>query len=222
LILTLSRGAWVALAVSFVFLTLTGVKRGWLSARVPIACAVVLTLVVLPFGGTLATRITGSDRASAASRVPLFHLAGAVIKDHPVIGVGANNLGIVFPRYAGPQYSQDWIYTVHNKYLLVWAEAGTGALAAFLWFLFSTLRRGWSVWRSQDPLFSLFGLGLIAGLIGQMVDMTVEIFQSRPDVQGLSLVAALLVALQKVVRSDHADGRTGSTEAALTARGSSR
>lgn len=222
LILTLSRGGWVALVVSFIFLTVAGVKRGWLSPRIPIACAVVLTIVALPFSGTLATRITGSDRGSAASRVPLDHLAATVIKDHPVLGVGANNLGIAFPKYAGPQYSQDWIYTVHNKYLLVWAEAGTGAFAAFAWFLFSTLRRGWSIWRSGDPLFSLLALALIAGLIGQMVEMTVELFQSRPEVQGLLLVAALLVAMQNVVRrTGEAPGRTRSTRSALAAVGSS-
>lgn len=198
LILTLSRGGWIALIVSFGFLTIAGMRRRWISPKVPIAFAIALTVVVLPLAGNLATRITGSDQGSAAGRIPLIHLAATVIRDHPLLGVGANNLGLVFPKYAGPQYDQDWIFTVHNKYLLVWAEAGIGALAAFLWFLVSTLRRGWRLWRGNDPLRGPIALGLTAGIIGQMVHMNVDIFQSRPQVQLLWLLAALLVAMEHV------------------------
>jgi hypothetical protein len=39
---------------------------------------------------------------------------------------------------------------------------------------------------------------LTAGIIGQMVHMNVDIFQSRPQVQLLWLLAALLVAMEHV------------------------
>ena len=160
--------------------------------------------MVIPFSGLLAARINGNDQGAARSRIPLIRIASNVISDHPLLGVGANNVGIVFPKYAGPQFDQDWIYTVHNKYLLVWAEAGIVALGAFLWFLFATIRRGWRLWRSHDPLLSPLALGLTAGIIGQMVGMAVEIGQSRPEVQQLWLLAALLVAMENVRRGEEA------------------
>ena len=216
LILTLSRGGWLAFIVSFAFLSIAGVKRGWLSPKVPVIFVVVLTIIVLPFAGTLAQRITGNDYNSAAGRLPLIRLAETVIKNHPVLGIGVNNLGLVFPHYAGPQYSGDWIYTVHNKYLLVWAESGIGALIGFVWFLLSTVRRGWRLWHGHDPLLAPLALGLTAGIIGQMVHMSVDIFQSRPQVQLLWLVAGLLVAMERVAWSE---GRNvASTEAASAAR----
>lgn len=202
LILTLSRGGWIAFAVSLTFLIVIGLQRGWISPRIPIVVAIGLIVIVLPFSGRLATRLTGNDNGSAASRVPLIHLASNVIRDHPVLGVGANQLAIVFPKYAGPQYDRAWIYTVHNKYLLVWAEAGTGALVAFLWFLFSTLRRGWRVWRREDAFLSVLALGFTAGILGQMVHMSVDVFASRPQVQALWLVAGLLVAMENVANRD--------------------
>ena len=198
LVLTYSRGGWIALFVSCVFLMTMGLRRGWISPRIPVAAAIGLTVLILPFSGQIATRIGGSDQGSAASRIPLIRLASNVIEDHPVLGVGANNLGLVIPTYAGPEYDGYWIYTVHNKYLLVWAEAGIGALAAFLWFLLSTLRTGWRVWRDADPFLGPIALGLTAGVIGQMVHMGVDIFQSRPQVQLLWLVAGLLVAMRGV------------------------
>ncbi len=198
LILTLSRGGWMAFVVSLTFLIVIGLKRGWISARIPVVVAIGMIVIVLPFSGRLTTRLTGNDNGSAASRIPLIHLASTVIRNHPVLGVGANQLALVFPKIAGPQYDRNFIYTVHNKYLLVWAEAGTGALVAFLWFLFSTLRRGWRVWRREDAFLSLLALGFTAGILGQMVHMSVEIFASRPQVQALWLVAGLLVAMENV------------------------
>jgi O-antigen ligase len=199
LTLTLSRGGWIAYVVSLLFLFLVGTRRGWISPRIPVLTAIALTLLLLPFGGHIASRITGSDQGSARSRVPLIHLASAVIRDHPLLGVGADNVAIVFPKYAGPQYDQDWIHTVHNKYLLVWAEAGFGALAGFVWFLVATLRRGWRVWQSADLVISALALGLTAGLIGRIVHMGVDTFQSRAQIQSLVIVAGLLAAMYSII-----------------------
>jgi putative inorganic carbon (HCO3(-)) transporter len=198
LVLTFSRGGWIAFALSSTFFIAVGLKRGWISARIPIASAIVLVLLLVPLGGQIATRITGSDNGAAAGRMPLIHLAVSVIGDHPVLGVGANNLAVAFPKYAGPKYSGDWIYTVHNKYLLVWAESGIGALLAFLWFLFATIRRGWNVWRTSDKLLAPLALGLTAALIGRMAHMSVDTFQDRPHVQSLALIAAIIAAMDLI------------------------
>jgi putative inorganic carbon (HCO3(-)) transporter len=202
LALTLSRGGWIAYVVSLLFLFLVGTRRGWISPRIPVLAAIALTVLLLPLGGQIANRITGSDQGSARSRVPLIHLASAVIRDHPLLGVGADNVAIVFPKYAGPAYDQDWIHTVHNKYLLVWAEAGFGALAGFVWFLVATLRRGWKAWQSADPMISALALGLTAGLIGRIAHMAVDTFQSRAQIQSLVIVAGLLTAMQSITTRD--------------------
>ena len=201
LVLTFSRGGWIGFAIAMTIAGVAAWRRGWLSRRVWIALAVGTALLLVVFGATIAGRVTNDDRGAARSRVPLMRLAGEIIEDHPLLGVGANNFGVVIREYAGPDYTQEWLYTVHNKYLLVWAEAGIGALLAFLWFLAVAIRRGWHCWRSADPLLSPLALGLTAGSVGYAVHMTVDMFNGRqPEL--LWLAAGLLTAMYGLVRHE--------------------
>jgi O-antigen ligase len=128
----------------------------------------------------------------------LMQLAWRIISDHPIFGVGSNNFFIAMKPYLTPDLNGDWIYTVHNKYLLVWAEAGIGALAAFLWFLFATVRQGWQSWASGNRLISPLALGLTAALVGQFVYMLVDPYHSRASVQSLWFAAGLITAMSQM------------------------
>lgn len=200
LILTFSRGGWLSLVVSVVVLLGLAARGGRIRPAVPLVLAAALAATFVAFHGPISQRLNGNDRGSAASRVPLMRLAQDMIRSDPFLGVGANNFADRIPDFAGPEFSRDWIYTVHNKYLLVWAEAGIGALLAFLWFLGSTIRRGLSASRDDDPLLSPLAAGLTAAVVGQMADMFVEPFHSRPEVQGLVVVAAIIAAMFALAR----------------------
>jgi putative inorganic carbon (HCO3(-)) transporter len=198
-ILTLSRGGWVALGLSLLVFSAVALWRGWLPLPYFLLLAGVFLLVLLPFHGLIAERLTGSDQGSAQSRFPLMHLAWNVIRDHPLAGVGTNNFAVVLHDYATPEFGNAWLYTVHNKYLLVWAELGLGGLLAFLWFLGETLRKGWACVRSADPLIAPVGLGFTAAIVGQMGHMFFDVFHSRPQVQSLWIVAGLVAAMHQIL-----------------------
>ena len=200
LILTFSRGGWLSLVVSVVVLLALAARGGRIRPAVRVALAVVLAAVVVGFRGPISERLNGNDRGSAASRVPLMKLAGEMIRSQPLLGIGANNFATRIPDFAGPEFSRDWIYTVHNKYLLLWAEAGIGALAAFLWFLGATIRRGVSTTGEDEPLLAPLAAALTAAFVGQIADMLVEPYHSRPEVQGLVFVAALIAAMHLMAR----------------------
>ena len=82
------------------------------------------------------------------------------------------------------------------------------ALAALLWFIGASLRRGWRVVHQSDPLRAPIGLGLFGALVGATVTMGVERFIGRPLVQLLVVVAAFLVALDLLGESMPASGGT--------------
>jgi O-antigen ligase len=203
LVLTQSRGAWVGFVAAMAIILAVSFRQQWLTGRVVMIAAVGAAAVALVAGGVVASRLSGSDDGAAGSRIPLMHLAADVIGDNPVLGVGANNFPLVIPDYAGPEFGGEFLYTVHNKYLLVWAEAGLGALLAYLWFLGSTVRRGWRGTVANNRVFSPIALGLTAGICGHLVHMTVDDFRGRPGIQSLVLFAGLLVAIAALVdRSD--------------------
>ncbi len=198
LILTLSRGGWVAFALSITILCLLAWRRGWLSPMAPLTMAVVIALLCLLYQDAILTRLFGDDRGAAYSRIPLMRLAFRVIMDNPVLGVGANNFAVIIRQYATPEFSGEWLYAVHNKYLLVWAETGIGALVAFISFLVVTIRRGWQCWKLHDRLLSPLALAFTAAIIGHMAHMLAEVFNHRPQVQLLWVIAGLIAALHNI------------------------
>jgi O-antigen ligase len=127
--------------------------------------------------------------------LPLARLSLDMIRDHPLLGVGLNNYAVYIGDYAGPAFTRDFIYTVHNKYLLVLAEGGPAALAAFLWFIGSALANGLRGARSPDPVVFAVAVGAAAAIAGSTLHMAVDVFNDRATVQTLCLVAGLLAAL---------------------------
>src|SRR6202030_4091759 len=172
------------------------------SLKAPIAILAVVLLAYLPFHNAVEARLLADDNGSAESRIPLMNLAFRVIADNPILGVGSNNFSAVMDAYLTSEFRQGFLYTVHNKYLLVWAEIGFAGLLAYLAFLFGALRKGWACWRQNDCLLSTLALGLTAAMVGNMVHQSVDIFHDRAVTQLLWLVAGLLYAVQGILRAE--------------------
>lgn len=209
LLLTGSRGGWIALVLAVLILGFAMWRHRGLSLKMPLAAAALSLLLYLPFHSLISARVFGDDKGSAESRIPLMHLAFRIVEANPVLGVGANNFTVVMNRYLSPEFREGFLFAVHNKYLLVLAETGAIGLLAFLAFLLGTVRKGWLCWRLCDDPLSLLALGLVAGLAGHMVHMTVDVFRGRPTQQLVWLIAGLLTAMLQMRRSVSSPGVPG-------------
>jgi putative inorganic carbon (HCO3(-)) transporter len=202
LIFTYSRGAWIALVFAITVLCFVVWRQRGTSLKVPVVILAILTLLYVPFGSSISARLFGDDQGSANSRIPLNKLAFRMIADNPLMGVGANNFTVAMDQYATSEFRREWLWAVHNKYLLILAETGTGGLLAYLAFLLSTLRRGWQCWKFGDSQFSPLALGFVAGILGHMVHQSVDLFRDRPLQQLVWLTAGLLVAMHRILAAD--------------------
>ena len=200
LVLTQSRGGWIAVAASCGIVVGYAWYRGWIPGLAPSLVLFGVGVIVFVLRGELLARFMSNDGGSASSRIPLIRLAFHMIKQHPLLGVGANNFGINISRYATPEFSADWLYTVHNHFILIWAEDGIAALVAYVAFLIGTLRSGWRCRKISDQGLALLSIGLMAGVVGQMIHMMVDILNGRQQVQLLVIVAGLLAALVAIKR----------------------
>ena len=107
--------------------------------------AVVVVVVLIPLSSLIEWRLLRRrPRRAASGRVPLIEISLNMIRDHPLFGLGAHFI-VALPAadYTGPEFSSDWLNVVHNRYLLIWTEAGFGALVAFVLFLLTTMHNGW-------------------------------------------------------------------------------
>ena len=209
LIATGSRGGWVAFAVAGAILAVIANRRKFVPPRKLLALAVLGCVLAAPVAGPAVGRLTSGDEGSAASRVTLARLSLDMIDDHPFLGVGLNNFAVNIPAYAGPAFTRQWVYTVHNKYLLVWTESGPAALAAFVWFLGWILLAGLRATRSRDRTVAALAAGITAAIAGSTLHMAVDIFTNRAGVQLLWLLGAIAVALAALERRSPRTGRHG-------------
>jgi putative inorganic carbon (hco3(-)) transporter len=205
LVFTFSRGAWISLLLAVTLFYLLRMRRRGASVKAPIATLAILLISCLPFHKAIEARLFADDNGSAESRIPLMNLAFRIIADNPVLGVGSNNFSTAMDSYLTPEFRDGFLYTVHNKYLLVWAELGLGGLLAYLAFLVSVLRKGWACWGLGDPVLSTLALGFTTATIGNMLHQTVDIFHDRAVTQLLWLVAGLLVAMHNILRMQPAE-----------------
>lgn len=121
-----------------------------------------------------------SDRSNLDRRIVFWQNSLDMIADHPVLGVGAGNWRINFPKYGLSQNQEDnsdfrldqnvyqgitHIQRPHNDYLWVWSEAGPLALLAYLGLFLLALVRAWrNLGKAENTtdlaydLLSIFGI----------------------------------------------------------------
>lgn len=191
LLLTASRGAWAGAAIGSSLVVWVLVGRGWCDAAKVVMGLALLLVAAVVAAGPISDRLTGDDGGAVAGRGVLAEMTADVIAAHPLTGVGANNLGPVLLDHPAALDDDTWVYTVHNKFLLVWAEAGPLALVAFTWFLVAALRAALAAARDIDVESAVVAIGVGAALVALTVQMLVEPFSSRPQVQLLVLLVAL-------------------------------
>lgn len=164
---TLSRGGLLGLAcATFVMAWKIG-RRNRVMVVVMFLAAGAIFLVLLPpefILRLLSVVGDGTDGGSAVARQNLLLRSAYVSLRHPLLGVGMNNFHILSLR---EQVS-------HNAYTQVSAEMGMSALAFYVLFMLSTLKRLRRIeretydGRAQARVFYL-AVGLQAGIIGYMV-----------------------------------------------------
>jgi O-antigen ligase len=205
LILTSSRGGWTTFGLSTMILCGIAWRRGRLSLKSLLVMFVIVVFVFSFFQGAILTRLSADDRGSAYSRIPLMKLALRIVGDNPMLGVGANNFSSIMDQYITLEFSHEFLYAVHNQYLLIWVETGIGGLITFVWFLVAAIRRGWQCSKSSDPFLSPLAIGLTAGVVGFMAHMSVELFRGRPLTQLVWFVAGLITAIRDLAGEDRGE-----------------
>jgi len=103
----------------------------------------------------------GSDATAGFGRSTEWRMTLEVIRDNPIYGVGLGRLGTVLHH----RNSLSTAKHAHNLFLTWWAEAGTGAVIAWLWFAILLIRRSYRGARAGDRA-AMWGLVSMLGFFG--------------------------------------------------------
>jgi O-antigen ligase len=176
LVVTLSRGAWLAAAIGTVAsigvagLAGAHVRRiAWTAAG---SLAPALLFGVARASGPIVQRLAETvDGHTLATRELIARAAMQLWRQHPVAGVGPDAFGLAFPRVQDPAlWRAEWIGMpahAHSVPLQVLATLGVaGALAGLAWLVAAAL--AWvGAWRMHRP--ARFTLAAIAGALLALV-----------------------------------------------------
>ena len=183
IILTATRGTILALFITaLAWLTFTAFRGNDVvkkSARIALVSTVVITLLFAGFRSSLATipfepiarlaTISLSDR-TVASRLFVWQGVGSEALQHPLTGVGAEHIEIIFNRIYDPsKISEEWFDRSHNAFLDYFAQHGLFGLLLYialialaLTFALRLLKRGEA---HSAPLLALFGVYAVQNLV---------------------------------------------------------
>jgi putative inorganic carbon (HCO3(-)) transporter len=202
LILTLSRGSWMGLAAGLLVFLFVALRRHWISGKKVLATAVLIAAIIGVFSGPIVARLSQDDQGAAWSRVPLMKIAFKMIQEHPFIGVGVNNFSTVLPEYLSSELRGEWLYIVHNHYLLVLAETGIIGALCFLLIMAIVIHTCLRCIKHNDPFLSPLSAGILSSIIGLLLIMAGDLFSSRLTVQLFWIMISIVVASERLISID--------------------
>lgn len=169
LLLTRTRSEWIGFAIACFGLGWQCYRDGTLSRRVAnrlVTGGLIALLLAWPL---VKQRLRDDHSGAADTRENLVWIAVAMIKAHPLVGVGINTgTNQVYSYAATVGLANGWVFIVHNQFLLVAAETGLPGLAALVALVWLGLRAARRCMRSDDVFIRETGGALFWSLIAMV------------------------------------------------------
>ncbi len=209
LVLTLSRGSWLALVISVLVWVV------WRYKDIPRIWFFFIPLILAFFSKTVIDRILNvviqlstMTQASLTHRFALWYAAFPLIKDNLLLGVGWSGYKFIAPQYASFAKEKISLTTAtiggsaHNQYLQIASDMGIIGLIVFIWLLVSILRCSWQLYRdAKDSYIMRLGLAFSLSFIALYVFFlsSSALFAGDPITGYFWLFVGLVIATKKVM-----------------------
>jgi O-antigen ligase len=161
--LTLTRGAWVGVAVGVAVLLLS--KDFRLLAVIPVVAVMAIVLApqaIIERGKS----ILDPTDLTARDRVAMLQAGVSMVKDYPLTGVGPDQIERVYPSYRVADAVKPTNPHLHNVPMQIAAERGLPALAVWIWFVIAVITGLFRLLRtSRNKSLAAAALGGVAAML---------------------------------------------------------
>lgn len=165
ILLSLTRSVWVGIFAAL------GIFLVYYKPKILYAAIPLLIIIVLVMPASVKNRVTSIVDMQNATNKDRFYMAVIafdIFKDHPITGVGPNNIEKVYDKYKPAEAEQTNLH-LHNNFLHILAERGILALlimtAAFIAVIVSLVKRI----RGSDGLEKTVSVGVLFVFVGFLV-----------------------------------------------------
>jgi len=200
IILTFTRGSYLAIGISSLFmflLYLTSQGKGFIKEHKKIFIFILALIILVTFlfalpnplnkPGTVISKIKSrisisqfTKGSSLKRRAAIWGFTVLMIKDHPLLGSGLGTFKYNSLSYQAKFFEQGEnrrLYPygiadkVHNEYLQLWAELGILGLGIFLWVIITYFNYGIKLLkRIKDEYKQGIVIGLMGGVVTVLID----------------------------------------------------
>jgi putative inorganic carbon (HCO3(-)) transporter len=166
LLLTQSRGAWLALAAALVVLVILRGRWGWALA-LAVGMAGFLLAARLGFSSVAGALVSSPTLGGLEGRLEVWSRAIYMVQDFPFTGIGMGSFTETADRlYPFFLYAPGSVEHAHNLFLQVAVDLGLPGLAAWLAILLGCSYAAWRAYLSGrqngNPWLAGVGAGLLA------------------------------------------------------------
>ena len=220
LILTFSRGGWIALLVGLLTIAVLlfywwsiEIPKFWRTWSLPILLGTVVGLLIIglifvePFRVRIVSIFADRKDSSNNFRKNVWESVFQMIRDRPIIGIGPGHgaFNKVYPLYQHPKFTALSAYSVFLETIL---ETGFLGFTCFMWLIVVALNTGYlqlARLRETKNMEGLWLMGAIAAIIGLLTQGLFDTVFYRPEVNTLWLFMVALVASywQPLTRNNH-------------------
>ncbi|MBL7071868.1 MAG: O-antigen ligase family protein [Candidatus Omnitrophica bacterium] len=174
LVLSLTRGAWLAFIPAIIFLVW---KRGDAAKVILLLLLVALILLIgsmMLLGGGEKLALYTIRAPAVVHRIDLTKLAWRMFIERPYVGHGINTFMSIYERYASA-FDYSGISYAHNCYLQMAVETGVFGLLAFLWMIAALFTSSLKdINKRKDGLIKAAEIGLLGGLLAYLAHSALE------------------------------------------------
>lgn len=183
LLCTLTRGAWLGFASSFIFMSFYILKNKEVRKRYLVSILLIFTITfgfniiskgavfgrLNSLGRDIASAVKSSSDSAGAHRMFIWKRAVKLIPERPLLGCGPDNFGIVFMNRYQTEVYTEWmpIYVdkAHNELLQIAVTTGIPSLLFYIAFIGCILWKG--IRCSKENLYILSLTGSTLGYLIQ-------------------------------------------------------
>lgn len=209
LILTFSRGGWIALLVGLLTIAVLlfywwsiEIPKFWRTWSLPILLGTVVGLLIIglifvePFRVRIVSIFADRKDSSNNFRKNVWESVFQMIRDRPIIGIGPGHgaFNKVYPLYQHPKFTALSAYSVFLETIV---ETGFLGFTCFMWLIVVALNTGYlqlSRLRKTKNMEGLWLMGAIAAIIGLLTQGLFDTVFYRPEVNTLWWFMVALVA----------------------------
>ncbi len=163
--LTFTRSAWVGVCIGMAVLLALRDRR--LVAAVPLALALAVVLAPTSITDRVYSIFDLKDPTNR-DRVAMLKSGVAMVEDHPLTGVGPDQVKAVYAKYRVPESVQPLNVHLHNVPMQIAAERGVPALLVWVWFVLAVGRDLYRRTQQRTGVTRALAAGALASLCAML------------------------------------------------------